>query len=512
MTLSKPLPKDIPTGSAPAATLKYLPFYPPKNKANGSTPPQFRETMQGWLDYVRVVTAEAKRALGTENQADAGFDLEIWNELTFGSNFLDINKYYGTPVMQGDYPFEEITRETVAFVRDPRNDLPRVGITNGFDSQRPWGAGSTAAPGLTAMSKHPYAGQKIFPKAQGAANGIRPVNALKQAEGQSAGAGRWTDDFIPTYVSYFPEYFLTGIQTETMVRDMAPIMTPISRVQHGRNVHPDADSSAPAPTIWVTEVNIDPRGADPGNLAEYKAANGRASVANLTKAQIERLKAKATLRYLTSFVNKGVQRMYFFCAQDNDPLGLGLISPAFFKVVATNGNQYPADDSALTSPTMNAVRRLTTAMSGNISASAVHPITLQRIEEPVSEIQFEGDPATANENPNPHPPLYNRDVLGFFPFQASAKKYVVPIYVMTRNMAYVYKSDGASDDVARFDMPAEVFRLTIGGVSGSGAKVSLYDPLNDKTYPVKTLSANGSQLKVEIGVTDSPRLLIIEQA
>ena len=30
--------------------------------------------------------------------ADVGFDLEIWNELAFGSNFLDVNLYYNPPL------------------------------------------------------------------------------------------------------------------------------------------------------------------------------------------------------------------------------------------------------------------------------------------------------------------------------------------------------------------------------------------------------------------------------
>ena len=66
-------------------------------------------------------------------------------------------------------------------------------------------------------------------------------------------------------------------------------------------------------------------------------------------------------------------------------------------------------------------------------------LLLVEIAENHGHKQFDGDPATADKNPNPHPPLYNRDVLGFFPFQASDRKFVVALYVMTRNLAQLYK-------------------------------------------------------------------------
>jgi hypothetical protein len=53
-----------------------------------------QETLDGWMAYVAGICRLAKEALGTEGQPDAGFTLEVWNEYSFGSNFLDINRYY----------------------------------------------------------------------------------------------------------------------------------------------------------------------------------------------------------------------------------------------------------------------------------------------------------------------------------------------------------------------------------------------------------------------------------
>ena len=68
-------------------TLKYRPFSVP-----GS--PDYNATMNGWNTYVRNVAKFAAETLGTTQAADKGFDMEIWNELTFGSQFLSINNYY----------------------------------------------------------------------------------------------------------------------------------------------------------------------------------------------------------------------------------------------------------------------------------------------------------------------------------------------------------------------------------------------------------------------------------
>ncbi len=495
VTLSKPLPKDLPAGNVPAATLKYLPFYPSKLKSNGEIPTQFTETMRGWLDYVKVVTTEAKKALGTEGKPNAGFDVEIWNELTFGSHFLDINQYYQQPIADGDSAIDAIRAQTVAYIRDPRNDLPRVGIGDGFDNQWPWGAGSTAPPGLTALDKHPYPPMRRFPADQ-QFNGITPLNALEKPAGTQVKPNEWRDDFIPAYTAYFPEYYLSAIQTETIIRDISPITTDIYGTEHGRYMHPDYTNGklAPAPTMWITEVNMDPSG--------MKLSPGDVGVA-------DRMKAKALLRFLTCFVNKGVQMIDFFAVQDNNPMGLGLVNPSFFNAVKAAGNRYPADDLPLTSPEMLAVRRLAVEMPVGIIHHPAH-ITLDKLKDYDNKIQFQGDPATANDKPNPFPPLYDRDVLGFFPFQVSDHHFVVSLYIMIRNMSKVYRPNAPSNSPTRYDMPPEAYDLTIGGVNGMKAKVSYKNPLDGTYDHVKIVSRLSHQIIVHLRLTDSPRLLDIQ--
>ena len=519
VSLSKPLPKDLPAGNARAATLKYLPFYPSRRKADGQIPPEFERTMAGWLAYVQVIATEAKRVLGTEGAADAGFDLEVWNELTFGSHFLSINNYYEKPLIEGEWAPKEVLRRTLAWVIDPAHRLPGVGVNDGFNNQWPWGAGSTAPPGLAALGKHPYAGVKRFPKDQGSAG--RPIDALGKPDGIEVAPGQWRDSFVPAYVSHFPEYPLSAIQTEHLIRDLSPITTDLYGVKHGRQTHPTwpDGTPAPAPQIWITEVNLDPAGADPGNLAAYTRGGQMPAAPGFTPGDADRMKAKAILRYFVAYTNKGPVRFYFFAAHDNNPMGLGLIDGRFFQAVKAQGGAYPAEDERVTSPTMRAVRRLVHGMgdatreseNAGIAIRKHRSVLLAEIAEDHGHKQFDGDPATADKNPNPHPPLHNRDVLGFFPFQASDRKFVVGLYVMTRNLAQLYKPAAPASDPTRFDLPEERYRLTIRGVQGQRAGLGLFDPLDGETRPVRVPRAGSEDIVVELPLTDSPRLLTIEE-
>ncbi|MCM8786086.1 MAG: hypothetical protein NC899_07645, partial [Candidatus Omnitrophica bacterium] len=82
--LSKPLPCNFKkSDKIRLRTYKYLPFHPVGTS-------EFEETANGWIKYVKLICELAKKA-GLE---DKDFELEIWNELTFGSAFISgINSY-----------------------------------------------------------------------------------------------------------------------------------------------------------------------------------------------------------------------------------------------------------------------------------------------------------------------------------------------------------------------------------------------------------------------------------
>jgi hypothetical protein len=345
---------------------------------------------------------------------------------------------------------------------------------------------------LTALDKHPYSGIRHFPQ-DAVSTGVRPVNALGQPEGWRDTQGLWHDSFIPTYDSFFPEYFLSGIQTETMVRDLSPITTTIYGTAHGRLTQPAGGQ--PLQT-WITELNMDPSGADPSDPNNV----GGPPLAHLTATDVAHLQAKSALRSIAAYVNKGVTAIDFYAAKDGS---LSLIDSAFFDAIGRDPGTTPDEGAAGEIPA--AIGRFLGGFDGAVPINTPRRLSLLSVDDLGSHMQFAGDGTAA------HLPLYDRDVLGFFPFQVNAHRFVIPTYVMTRNVAHLYRPDAPESNPTRYDLPDERFRLTIGGVSSANATVTATDPLGHRSVPVDVLSRSGGQLEVELPVTDSPRLLTIDE-
>jgi hypothetical protein len=474
--LSKPLPTSLPAGDLDVVTLRYEPFRP-ATLANGEPNPGNAATLQGWLEYVGTVSREVKSILGSEN-----FDVEVWNELSFGSSFLNINAYYNPHIeWEKNGNFGLILNRTVEYLRDPANGVPNIGIGNGFANESPWWSGSTSPVGLTAIDKHPYAGLRSFPE-DAQVNGNRPLDGLGRPAGWLDSEGQYHETFTPTYDAFFPEYFLSGIQTETLAHDLSPQPSLIQGVEHGRYTHPSGGSP---PTMWLTEANLAP-------------ASGPTPRSQMTAADIRHIESKDVLRYLAAYVNKGVTALDFYAVNAGD---LSLVDPGFIKAAKGSPSSYPGD--ALGGETMDAVRRLVESMRGAESIPSPRRLELKELTDFSGNVQFEGDGTAA------YPPLYNREVLAFLPFQVSERRFAIPVYVMTRNVARVYRPEAS--DPSRFDLPAEPYRLAIAGINGRGAEVSAYDPLSGESVPVEVVSSSGEEIVVQMPVTDSPRILTIQE-
>ena len=475
--LSKPLYADVPAGSLPVTTLRYEPFRP-ATLEDGSPNPRFEPTMQGWLNYVGVVTREVKSILGSEE-----FDVEVWNELSFGSRFLNINGYYEPDIEWANFKnFKPILFGTVDYLRNPAHGVPNIGIGNGFANQSPWWNGTESPVGLTAIDKHPYAGWDSFPL-EAQVNGNRPLNGVGELTGWKDDDNHYHEFFTPTYDDFFPEHFLSGIQTETLIHDLSPRISTIARVEHGRSTHPEG--GAP-PAMWITEVNLGPgRGPTPAT--------------SMSAADIRHIESKVVLRYLAAYVNKGVTALDFYAASGGE---LSLVDQGFFSSIKSNPTTYPGDSAG--GETTDAVRRLTDSMAGAQTISSHRTLSLGKLTDYSSNVQFEGN-GTAE-----YPPLYNREVFAFFPFQVNQRRFVIPVYVMTRNVAKIYPG-APSTDPHRFDLPPERYGMTIGGIDGESTHVSATDPLTGNSIPVEVVARSSDQVEVEMGVTDSPRLLTVEE-
>lgn len=461
ITLSKPLTAKITAGTkVRMATLKFAPF-------GDAATEEGKASLKGWAQYTRTIAQFAASTLGTAGSADLGFDLEIWNEMSFGSNFIHQSRYYDPLPHKYDQNavYLDVVRATAQAAESEPALFAGVRLENGFSNTLPWPASSQMPARVTALSHHPYAGRKKFPQTNPKGTALNALG-LKDTSG-----------FQPAYEECFPEYFASALQTETIVRDMAPLTTDIYRVIHGRF----ARQGNPC-WCWITEVNYAP---------------GEDGERDPTVAL--RLKTKAITRYFCFYLNKGVERLYLYAAGANDPkqgdLELGVLKQEFVERTIKE-KTYPEDDAQWTSPALAAVRRIVEHMRDGVDASLTQTraIEILSIEDSHGAKQFDGDPNDLRS----HPPLLDRDVLAILPFQVNARKFVIPFYVMTR-------------DIKR-DLPGEEFTVTLKGIAGDGAKVSAFDPIANVSKPVRLLAADAGTTKLQLQATDYPVLLEIEES
>ena len=118
-------------------------------------------------------------------------------------------------------------------------------------------------------------------------------------------------------------------------------------------------------------------------------------------------------------------------------------------------------------------------------------LQLDSIGDTHNHMQFAGDGTAA------HPNLYNRDVFAFLPYQVNSHRFVIPYYVMTR-------------DVTK-DLSPEKFTIQISKLKAQGATVTVYDPMHDRTVPVKIDSRGRDFLNLTLPTTDYPYLLTIQE-
>ncbi|HLK56714.1 MAG TPA: malectin domain-containing carbohydrate-binding protein, partial [Chthonomonadaceae bacterium] len=483
--LSKPLGQNVPAKDAnnnpiqyQLGVLKYRPFSTPSD-------PSTQETGNGWLKYVHTIAKFVASTLGTTGQADLGFDMEIWNELSFGSAFLDINNYYNPPFV---YPREghyDLVKQTAAFADQNPADFVGVILSDGFANTIPWDASSVEPPRIGAINKHPYPSRRTYPHDEYPST---EVNALGRFDPDSA------DDplnpgFLPSYSVLFPEEGMFSLQTEFMERDTAPMTNVIQQLQHGRYTRLVNGNFDPCP-VQVTETGVAP--------AEDNAS--------ITPDRALAIKAKSTARFYCFFLNKGVTQLYLYTADGNPAftsnftprdgdLYLGVVQDNFMAYVTqTTPPSYPTNDVPYTSPALATLSHIVTQMSNQLdpTITSTRPIQVASIAEPSNQIYFTGDGTAA------HPSLYNHDVLAILPYQVNAHRFVIPYYV-------------ASADIMQ-DMSPESFTVKLTGLNGAGATVTAYDPIKDASVPVAVAAQDGNSLTLNLTAVDYPYLLIVEEA
>jgi len=488
VTLSKPLPASIGNGTGllkagaivPMATLKYRPFGPPGT-------PEYAATMAGWLKYVDLVARTVAADLGTTGRSDLGFDMEIWNELSFGSAFLYINQYdtlhphtypaVGDRYGEGTSVWANIVAATAGYAEGRPADFAGVQFDDGFGNTIPWPACASEPARIAAISRHPYAGRHTYPGDPGEA-GVVAADALGRPD---------THPFTPTYTALFPEYIGEGLQTETMLRDASPLTSSVSGALHGRDARLIGGRVVPCQS-WITEVNFAP--SDDGVTDPATALA---------------VKARTSARYLAFYLNKGVTQLDFYSAASGD-LYTGMVRDNFL-AYAAHATAYPKDDRPYTSPALTVIGRMAARMreglDRGLTAAATRRLRVLGIGDTHNHLQFRGDGTAA------HPNLYDRDVFAFLPYQVNAHRFVIPYYVMTRDVLHVYNPHATGD--RRYQMPPEQFTLQVAGLHAQGATISAYDPVDDRAIPVRVLAANPQEATLRVTAADYPYLLTVQE-
>jgi len=449
VTLSMPLPIALAAGqSLSMATLKYRPFSVP-----GSA--DYNETLAGWKAYVLTIGQLATKYLGAGR-----FDLEVWNELTFGSNFLYINDYYNPTFANYDETaiWPTLLQATADVVTANPSLFSGTEISDGFANTIPWPASSTEPARVTGISKHVYAVKATFPAGEQTDSG--ELNALFVREDPPT--------FVPSYNIYFPDYFGTAIQTEFFLRDISPITTDIYGVLHGRYARPGNPCYG-----WITECGYDPYYAFPSVTDPATALT---------------LKAKSTARYFCFFLHKGCKKVTIFATGGGDTR-LGLVQDNFLAYCAGN-TVYPASDAAYTSPALAATQRIANQMRLHAATGWVaRQLRVVSVTDTHNHFQFQGDGTPA------HPNLYDREVLAILPFQSNQNRFVIPYYVMTRNL---FPS-----------MTPERFNITFSGLHAAGINAHCYDPIANAYYPSSINSNADGTVTISVNATDYPYLLVL---
>lgn len=419
--LSKPLPKELKRDQpVKMATLKFQPLFP---VGTG----QFEETAAGWVRYAKLVTAQAKAA-GIDE-----FDVEIWNELSFGSSFTEARHYYApTPypepknfLLPGGCCWE-LARRTVEAVKA---EHPHARCIWGFSNTTFFHCPvDKLPPGTDGQSYHPYGtGTRTYPKDED-----RPNLNL--------------DGFTPTMQMRLPEGWAhLFLKTETLMK----LLNPEARKRRPPGIEHFHH--------YMTEHGVLP--------AECSVSD---------PAQCWDLKTKCAVRSYCLWINKGIDVLDYFCAYQREPTGFGLL-PA-------NLTRLPHDakwDDVAT-PTMRAVRNLARAFDGAAPIDSAPPLTVEATELGAPLKIFDGDAA--------HPPLWERSAFAVLPFQVSKSRFVVAVYAMSYDATksfpeqrYHLKLSGFPGEPGTIELydPVSDQRLDLAVVRKSPGSLDVELPITD---------------------------------
>lgn len=355
VTLSAPLFKPLTKGDqVRIMTSKYVPLYPVGT-------PQFKNTAAGWRHYVQLVSDFVVRTYGCDK-----FDVEIWNEMSFGSAFTSINNYIrpkpkgtGVDLLRPGGRAWTIAKQTVDLLNERHPDVKVI-----------WGFSNTSffhtpikqlPPGIDGQSYHPYGtGKRCFQKIAAAMSPWRNL-----------------DGVVPDFCAVQPEgWAQTFQQTESLMR----LLRPDRRLLD----HPPGTTHF---VHFMTEDGFVPKGIG----------------ITYANAALE-AKAKFALRVTLFWLNKGISAIYLYHAWDGNDLGMGFLR--------ADGHESPA-----------------TLALGRLAAQFSDAKPLMKVRQLKIDLAALGPEHVIFAGPSGTPVLRDRDVVAILPFELTLHKFIIAVYV-----------------------------------------------------------------------------------
>jgi hypothetical protein len=525
--LSSGLPYDVKAGRYCLKEVKYQPFQGAKLK-DGTLIPAAKETFDGWMRYAANVGKFVRESLGTDEKSDVGFDVEVWNEQTFGSNFLDINNYYDDKFqfaesfvykherdMKPEYAptarlkFEEknyrytVLPGTIDYFNDPKNGFQGVHVISGFANQWPWDNGTGLWDNQAGFSRHYYTGgwrdsSPVTPLNQ-KNSGV--IDATGNFEGKKDHKDWHTVEpgsfFIPTFRLGCPEFMFTGFKTEHITRDLMPDSRLVLFRGHGRYTH---NGDFRIAEVWQTEVNYDRSQF----FTDLKKETGATDDNPQMQALDIHLAGKNMLRQYIFQASKGLYRIFMFSPQ-SDPYSIGMLPKAFYQALDKNKYELNEEVRKTVPPEFTGLGWLVRLMDTGKTIKTPRQLQVNELIEYKPRLAYPGDGTLA------HPNRWNRDNFAFMPYQLSTNQFVIPYYVATLDVTHVWDKTKPAMDPARYDMPEQDFDVTIGNIRGVGAIVSGYDLLTNTDVPVQIVASTDNSLTVRLKTVDYPRVLRVTE-
>ncbi len=326
--LSKALKRPVhPQERLRVAVLRYPPLYPVGT-------PEFESTASGWLRYVGLVAELVEKTYGSD-----GYDVEIWNELTFGSAYLDINNYrepraalQAPEFLHPGGSAWELARRTVQLLK---RGHPGAQVIWGFSNTTFFHVPiPELPPQLDGQSYHPYGtGRRCY------LDLIRGRRELL------------LDSYVPNGCVVQPEgYAHAWQQTESLLRFIAPA---------ARAAHPPGSAGF---QHLITEHGFAPK-----------------EIGITKRREAERAKTAFLLRAPLLWLNKGLTALYVYDVYEPDDAGSGMFS-----------------SDGTVSPALSALHRLTSELTGPETLSAPRQLSIEVAREGARTGILPGDPGGAH--------------------------------------------------------------------------------------------------------------------